>query len=210
MGYTRLYSLRGLPLFFSFSLLISIDLSALRRRRSSRSRSGSVSSLMDEDKVGDDGMDSSDISARIPPKMRKGWIRKTVPVVASGKQSVEGLDKGKIKEKEGAVGIDAEMDGASIQSSGAGIPRLTKSFKVRYRQHRHRCRRRAPCLPLLLLMSPPPSHPHPLLRFHPRTGLIPPHIFTHPSDVPPTRSPIPSSGLPPPRPTPTRQRVALR
>ncbi|EIM83910.1 uncharacterized protein STEHIDRAFT_113147 [Stereum hirsutum FP-91666 SS1] len=88
------------------------NLAALRRcRHSSRSCSGSVSSLMDEDKVGDDRMDSSDISARIPPKMRKGWIRKTVPVVASGKQSVEGLDKGKIKQKDGTVEIDTEMDG---------------------------------------------------------------------------------------------------
>lgn len=63
---------------FSPILLISTDPSALRRRRhSSRSRLGPVSSRMGEDKEGDDGMDGSDMSARIPPKKRKGWIRKT-------------------------------------------------------------------------------------------------------------------------------------
>lgn len=189
---------------FSFSLLISTDLPAhRRRRRSSRSRSGSVSSLMDEDKEGDNGMDASEMPERMPPKMRKGWIRKTVPVVASGKQSVEGLDQGKIKQKEGAVGMDAEMDGASIQSSGAGIPRLTKSFKVRYQQYQRRRRQRAPCPLLRPLTRPPPSHPHLLLRFHPRTSLTPPHIFTHPIDAPPTHFPIPSSHLPAARPIPT-------
>lgn len=91
---------------------------------------------MGEDKECDGGMDMSDASARVPPKMRKGWIKKNVPLAASGKQSVERLREGKLKQKE-TVGMGSEMDSASTPSSGVGAQKLTIYFQVRYHQSLH-------------------------------------------------------------------------
>lgn len=68
------------------------------------------------------------MGARMPPKMRKGWIRKTV-VVGAGAGQENANAKEKEKEKL-AVSMDVDTDGASRRLSKTGIYWLTKSFKV--------------------------------------------------------------------------------
>lgn len=106
--------------FFPLCFRFWIDRSVLRRRRrSSRSRSGSVSLHMDEDRDGEDSMEVGEVSARMPPKMRKAWIRKAVAVVNNKKDTGEGPAKGKGKEEE-VSRMEVDMEGALTWSLEAG------------------------------------------------------------------------------------------
>lgn len=108
---------------------------------------------MDEDRNGEDGMEVGEASARMPPKMRKGWIRKTVALVKNKKDADEGVAKGTEKAK-GVTEMDVDMNGALNPSSGLGIRRLTKILNVQYHQHQQRRRAVWPLLQLLTILLP--------------------------------------------------------
>lgn len=74
---------------------------------------------MDEDRDGEDSMEVGEASARMPPKMRKAWIRKTVAVVNNKKDTGEGPAKGKGNEEE-VNRMEVDMEGALTWSSEAG------------------------------------------------------------------------------------------